>query len=472
VGIRIRPEDVEVPPDNPFANDRLEREPHAQILTNILRGIEGPCVLAIDAPWGAGKTVFLRMWAAHLRREGFSVADFNAWETDFAAEPFAALTSELEAGLAPEPGSKAGKALKKAKTAAVDVLRHAVPGAIRLATAGVLDVSSLLESEAGNVLADLAEERMAKYEKGKASISAFRRRLSELAEALAENSEGLPLVIIVDELDRCRPIYAIELLESAKHLFSVDGVAFVVALDRSELAHSIRSIYGSGFDAPGYLRRFVDVDYTLPVADRTRFIQALIEASHIPEYFKRTLDRDGKEQQRSLNELLVTVLGASSVALRDIAQGIHRLGLVLASLPNDRRSFALSATALIVLRVLDPTGYKELVSGRMKDGDLLDQLFSDPALSKIRDQHVGRLFEALTIVGVDELGWTSTAWPRMKALCDEVGEADKSPPWHVQHARAVTALVERLGQIRPGEGRLGFKPSLQRIELLSGESTL
>ena len=99
MGFRIQPKEVDIPEDDPFKNDRLGRKEPAEILTRILESIEGPCVLAVDAPWGAGKTTFLKMLGHHLRHHGFPILEFNAWETDFAGDPFLALSEELSAGL-------------------------------------------------------------------------------------------------------------------------------------------------------------------------------------------------------------------------------------------------------------------------------------------------------------------------------------------------------------------------------------
>ncbi len=98
-----------------------------------------------------------------------------------------------------------------------------------------------------------------------------------------------PLIVMIDELDRCRPSYAIELLEVAKHLFSVDHIVFVLAVNRSELAHSIRALYGSDFDAEGYLRRFFDVDFRLPEPDRKSFIDAMMDTQQIKKHFGEAL---------------------------------------------------------------------------------------------------------------------------------------------------------------------------------------
>ena len=93
--MRMRPIDIEVPDDDPFANDRLDRRDQAEAVAAILARIEGPFVIAIDAPWGEGKTTFLRLSQTHLRAKEFLVVSFNAWETDFCDDPFIALTREV-----------------------------------------------------------------------------------------------------------------------------------------------------------------------------------------------------------------------------------------------------------------------------------------------------------------------------------------------------------------------------------------
>lgn len=258
---RIQPKETEIPEDDPFKHDLLERREPAEVITTVLRSVDGPCVLAVDAPWGAGKTTFLRMLSHHLRNQEFPVIEFNAWETDFAGDPFVALSEELAAGLREYATATQGDGfnrvkLYKLRQVATEVLRRTAPGAIRVATAGILDVSPLMEKEVGQALASYAQQRLSAYLDTRASVQTFRTSLKELATELADANHGLPLIVLIDELDRCRPSSAVELLETAKHLFSVDRVVFVLAVNRDELAHSVRALYGAEFDAPGYLRRF------------------------------------------------------------------------------------------------------------------------------------------------------------------------------------------------------------------------
>ena len=70
---RIKPQDIEVPEEDPFKYDLLEREGAVKTLTHLIDSNQGSCVLAVDAPWGRGKTAFLKIWTQYLRGKGFPV---------------------------------------------------------------------------------------------------------------------------------------------------------------------------------------------------------------------------------------------------------------------------------------------------------------------------------------------------------------------------------------------------------------
>ena len=218
--------------------------------------------MAVDAGWGMGKTTFLKMWAQHLRNERFPVVEFNAWETDFAQDPFIALYSEITGGLSELPGAS-GRI--DGLRAAAGVVFRALPGAAaRVALSAVPYAGSQLVDELSPRPPTAREEVAATYQETKTALRAFREQLGQIAAAIARENDNSPLVVMIDELDRCRPTYAIELLEAAKHLFNVDHIVFVVCLDRAQLAHSVKAVYGASFDAEGYLWRFFDIDYRLP----------------------------------------------------------------------------------------------------------------------------------------------------------------------------------------------------------------
>ena len=270
--IRIKPQEIEIPQDDPFKNDLLDRKHHVEIFTQLIGSFKDPCVLALNASWGTGKTTFIRMWAQHLRNENFPVVEFNSWETDFAGNPFVALCTELTDGLSEykdknEPLASNIEALKEG---AKKIYPSLITSLVQLSPVGGIP----MVKEAIQAL--LSENNLDEYRETKKSIKEFKNKLKDTAKELSKANKDRPLVIFIDELDRCRPSYAVELLEIAKHLFTADNIVFVLALNRTELAHSIKSLYGNDFDAGGYLRRFFDVDIQLPGPERSAFIQAML----------------------------------------------------------------------------------------------------------------------------------------------------------------------------------------------------
>ena len=248
----VKPPEVDVPEKDPFRNDRLDRCPTAEALSRLIGTIDGPCVVSLDAEWGMGKTTFLRMWQGHLHQQGFPVVMFNAWDNDFANEPFLALSEELREALSRYDGVEPG-AVEMLAASATKVLVNSVPAivglTVNLATGGV--GGGLVEGAVGHVMA-LGKPDPSRYGKAKEAMSEFRSALETAADAQAA-VEGVspPLVVLIDELDRCRPSNAVELLEVLKHLFAVKGVVFVLAVNRSQLEHAVKALYG-----PSSRRRF------------------------------------------------------------------------------------------------------------------------------------------------------------------------------------------------------------------------
>ena len=459
MGIRIQPREIVIPNDDPFKNDLLSRRDPAEVLTHIVGSIEGPCVLALDAAWGAGKTTFLKLWAQRLRNSKFPVVEFNAWETDHSADPFTALSSELMKGLEGYQEGCPGKAIREAT---VKVLQHAVPGIVRLVTLGVLDLNPLMEKEVGKILASYASDRLACYNAAQESINDFKNALEGVVENLSRTDGDRPLIVMIDELDRCRPIYAVELLEVAKHLFSVPGVIFVLAINRSELAHSIRSLYGDEFNAEGYLHRFFDVDFQLPDPDRKAFISAMLDSMQLDEPNGR--------------QLLISFFGASDVSLREIAQAIHRLGLVFASLHGDQQRFFTAATVVLILRTLDPNLYHRFIRGDASDLDVAESIYKRVGRRNLRpDERV--IFDSFIILGA----WEKAAGNQLESslvtplkdkylkikdrIKKDTGRSEDLP--HNPDFVHASRVIDDVDNFQRSSLSVGFTYSVQRIELLS-----
>lgn len=472
--IRIQPKEIEVPEDNPFKHDLLGREKPVEILTHLIGSVEGPCVLAIDAAWGTGKTTFIRMWSQYLRNKDFLVIEFNAWENDFAGAPFVALSAELTDGFREYVDESLAE---KMQNVASDVLQWIVPGAIRGITA------STLLGGLGESFATYTEERLSKYQETKDSVKAFKKSLKEIACELMkprDGQPGRPLVVIIDELDRCRPSYAVELLEVAKHLFAVDNIIFVLAVNRSQLARSIRALYGSDFDAEGYLRRFFDLDFQLLEPDqqvltneRHKFIDALLKETHIETHIDQYFNTSSIF--RYARPLLCIFLGTPSVSLRRVEQAIHRLGLVFASLPRDQQTLdsgrwprlMLAAVIALIMRTLDFDRYREFIRGELSDEEMIKLVYSWPGAETLQQQHayLRPSVEATIIIACQEITNSSILFQKYYDP-DPVNPQTSNAVhgWEMQHEEKLHKLINHLWHRRNG---IGFRDIVQRLELLS-----
>jgi predicted KAP-like P-loop ATPase len=268
----------------PFEGDVLDREKLAVKMTAYLSRLKAGAVLAIDAPWGEGKSWFGRNWAAYLKAEeqNYRVVYIDAFEQDYIEDPFLLIATELAQLIKDEQTafdsfSQVSYDVIKAITtfglplipylmATVDPtwLLAAVPSA-------AMKIKELVSNDEVKALAEKVQEqgtetanewfkhKFEAHEKEKESVKAFRTQLKEIAKA-----EEKPIVIFIDELDRCRPDFSVKIIERIKHFFNVENVVFVLLLNREQLQNAVKGVYGEKTDAATYLGKFVNFFFTLP----------------------------------------------------------------------------------------------------------------------------------------------------------------------------------------------------------------
>ena len=224
-------------------------------------------VLCINGTWGTGKTFFIKRWEASLEEKGYDVIYFNAWENDCGEDPLVSLATliykkidtedeDLKNSFKNAIGAMAlfaGKSILRGVV--TKLLGNHVSEEIAQRTGDILEngIDAFLEKNRSVIGNELIENSNKKV----AFTKEFKDTLTEVVSKILTKTEK-PLVLFIDELDRCRPTYAIEVLERIKHLFEVYGLKIVIACDIVQLSESVKSIYGSNFNALGYLQRFFD----------------------------------------------------------------------------------------------------------------------------------------------------------------------------------------------------------------------
>lgn len=226
-------------------------------IKNLLGTISDPLVLCVDGEWGTGKTTFLQMLAGELRNSGFPVIAFDAFENDYIDDPFVAISSRIFDEISNRLPKNTADQFKEKSTKVLKLFgRAALNVGIKVATIGALGAAEIegLAEETANSLAEISDKQFgeaitANKEREK-TIGDFKELLSTAHSGNAAASEGClkPLVIIIDEIDRCRPDFALKLIERIKHFFSVPNVQFILGANLSQLEKSVGAQYGLGLD--------------------------------------------------------------------------------------------------------------------------------------------------------------------------------------------------------------------------------
>ena len=337
--LRLRHREFVADPSDPFANDVLGREPQVKAFCSVLAGIDAPTVLSLDAGWGTGKTAFVKMCAAWMRSDAFvtrgeAVAEFNAWTQGYTGEPLKDIVEAVTSQIT-DAGTERRKRIAK----------HLAQQAARIASGGLINEATF----------EVGEGPRRETVKFKNTLRNF------------VSTGGGRLVVFIDELDRCRPDYAIGVLEQVRHLFDVEGVVVVLAMNREALDHAVGALHGSQDTAERYMRRFVDQATRLPEPNNetTRaFLEHLYDETGISERMKHN----------SLTRLIFEVLSQpTQSSLRDLEQDVHRVAMVFSSIPpsfddqfdtaNPMWAWEQTAMTLMILRQTSRRAYDRFISG-------------------------------------------------------------------------------------------------------------
>ncbi len=348
-----------------------------------LEQIEGNMFISLDAKWGAGKTFYVKqieqtlnyltkrvkklsidesvetafskspLGALELEHTYFPVY-YNAWLYDNHSDPLMSLILIISKICELYCDTKLSSNLSEKITAFLDSFSFSI-GNIQIGS----NFGGMREKfTAKDILSSVKTEEE------------IREKVKDIFKSIIDENVD-KLVIFIDELDRCRPSFAIEMLERIKHYFDDDRMVFIASVNREQLIHSISKYYGTNFDSTGYMDKFFDKNVYLPEID-TRFGKGLeisftnrqyhLEnvASGLNDYYKLTL----RENMRYCEYIS---FAASSNYVND----------------NGYRGFMFSAFVPIIaiLGIKDENKKRVFLNG---ESDILVELFENvPALRKL-----------------------------------------------------------------------------------------
>lgn len=281
-----------------YLEDTIGRNDDLFYFVRILSGLSSGSAVALNAAWGSGKTFFVKQAKMLIdihnpnsdiateclnQEEIASIKDvynkhnfgtekydmpkmatvyYDAWKYDDTEDPLLSLLYCIM--------NRFGESVPEDKVA---VIKKFAKQSISIFSSAVRYVTGINVQEILETIKNFAEACEDTVKEQKSNESLEKRINSFLNDVVLDDEEKL--IIFIDELDRCNPQYAVKLLERVKHYFNHPKVIFVISYNKSELQHSIKTLYGSEFSADKYLERFFDYEFGLSTVDVVKYMNIL-----------------------------------------------------------------------------------------------------------------------------------------------------------------------------------------------------
>jgi KAP family P-loop domain len=373
-----------------FKNDVLDRKAYGEALLNLVDRSNDELVISLDGKWGEGKTTFVKMWQGLLSEANIPNLYIDAFANDYVDDAFVSVASAITSYAEANIGSKNDYTLlelkDKAKQVGGQLLSWTARIGIKAATLGVLkdsdidelkDIKDDLSKGVSGVIGDFIEERLTSHAKEVAQIQSFRELLSKLPSQLKiniENTNKKPLVIIIDELDRCKPTFAVELLEKIKHLFSVKNIVFVLVMHKQQLEESVKCVYGQNIDAHTYLQKFINLEMKIPKRNEThdndlsKYCRKLVELHELENWINYDV----------INGCIIPLVTFFDLSLRQLEKVYTNLALFYGSITENHIKIEQIIVFLSVVKVIKPQIFQKLLIKKISFQEVSEEfIFSD-----------------------------------------------------------------------------------------------
>jgi len=355
-----------------FGYDLFSRNVFGNNLKQLVLNVEDPMVILLDAPWGSGKTTFLKMWMNNLKTSDINCIYFDAFENDYCGDAFSALAGEIVSAIDNDKKELKNSIIDCASDVAMALIKSGTRYAIKKTSLGILDNEAIDEisdsistfsDESSSILASFVKERIKNRNKDKLSFENFRTILKSLPDKIYGENSKKPIVIIIDELDRCRPYFSMEIIECIKHFFSIDRVHFVLSMHTQQLESSIGKIYGI-HEPQRYLEKFYNIKVSFPEDERPY-------DSNISIYLKSLMkdmpdDSEGGLHSKHVMSDIDDMSRLHNLSFRTVERIATNLALLYASTTGQFIRITPLVSVLVTMRTIAPQLYKKASQKKLK----------------------------------------------------------------------------------------------------------
>lgn len=295
--------------------DILHRDRYILILKQIIDSVvksSKSAVFAIDGKWGIGKTFIVDKLNKEIDKSKYIVFNYNCWQYDYYEEPLVAIISNIQDNIQYCSEYYEEEFLKE---------QRANKGMAAVYSVG----NSVFKKFTGVDLQKIGENALninKEYDKN----NSFRKIIADLQGMLKSITKTIPIIFIVDELDRCMPEYTIKVLERIHHIFyGFENVIVIFSVDRTQLDYSVKKIFGESTDIDGYLKKFVD--FTIRIDSGT--ISEDWEEKYLDSFFQSFNLQYMEDLKQEIRQYL------SLLNIREVENVLSKITIINNILKND-----------------------------------------------------------------------------------------------------------------------------------------
>ena len=345
--------------------DILNREEFVNQLIRLVENISDnktSTCFAINGEWGSGKSFVLDMFEEKLEEiqseetctDKYFIIRYNSWKYDYYEEPLIAIVSSIIAEIEEKvnifpDGKEKQEILGMFKAVGASLLSMANT-AFKAQTG--LDIQGAYETVIKG-----EKEGAAKYEKEHAydTYLGFNKVIDKLSALIQEIANDYTVVIIVDELDRCIPEYAIKVMERLHHLSEgKNNIITIIAMDKKQLDCSIRHLFGFA-ENNKYLEKFINFEIKL---DKGEVSESILEK--YAEYFE-LFDKDKFQFDNSIEECLMALF--KNIDIRTQEQIVNKAMIVHKLLFEGKKDYSFMCMELLTAIMILVYKYRGLFIG-------------------------------------------------------------------------------------------------------------
>lgn len=353
-----------------FSEDLLGRRNAAETLLKVVSNDSGPLVIALDSPWGTGKTSFIQMFLAECWDEETHGAKIllDAFAGDFGGDPIGTIAASIEEAA---PSKNQAVELRDEKASrlrrALSGVRDALPQVSRQLVGSTL---TALGGPIGKAAGELAMASISAAVTDPTARPKSTNAREEFRESLLQVVQRAPdgrVLVVVDELDRCDPEFALALLSRLKHLFDVEGLIFLLVCQFKQLESARNMQSQPKGDSEGYLSKFVHLRMSIPSPYEG-------DGTSIRQFCESRLSSLKLENEDRILKVLPIISAWASLSLREVERVVSTLALL--ERLNSAQATAMKLQSLYVAVCVVAVKRPELLKSCAKASCRTDDLFS------------------------------------------------------------------------------------------------